>query len=123
PDFQGIVNELAIEVDTADAIDPQQLVRDDFLENRVQLVILREPAVTTNIELKLAVFGVALDRPGKTAHEWRGFHNSDRCPSLAQHIGGAEAGGTGAHDNGLPVGVRLCSVGLLAVLHVPSNPS
>ena len=56
-DLERIIDIVAVKVDAADAIDPEQFVGDDFAEDIVELVILGEPAMTADIELELAVFG------------------------------------------------------------------
>ncbi len=112
-DLERIVDVLAVEVDAADAVDPEQLLADDFLEDVVELVVLGEPAVAADIELEFAVLGFMPDRTRQAADERRLLDHGRRNAGLAQHICRAETTRTRSHDKRGAVGrIRSGAVGM-----------
>src|SRR5690606_17640986 len=119
PDLQGIVDELAVEVDTADPVDPQEFFRDDLAEQLVQFFVLGEPAVPTDIEFELTTLRIPADGARQATNKRRRLHNGRVDARLAQHIRRTQASWASAHDDvsGLRAVPGYRSVRLVTVLH------
>src|SRR5262249_46982281 len=96
-DFQRIVNVPTIEVDPANAVDPEQLFRDDLFENVVELFVLGKPAMTADVEPKLAVIGLLANRPRQSANERRSFDDQRVFAVFAEVIRRAKTPGPRSH--------------------------
>ena len=95
---ERVVEEAAAVVDAAHPRAEQELVtRQDLVPQVFHRLDLGEEAVATDVEAP----AVPLDRAADAADNRVGLEHGARLAALAEHVGGGEAGRTGADDNDL----------------------
>ena len=98
------------------AVDPEQLLGDDFAEELVELVVLGEPAMTADVESELAVLGLAANRSRQPADKGRLLQHRRRDSGFGEHIGRAETARARAHHHRRSGLLRRRSVGCRAIM-------
>ena len=91
------MEELAVVVDPAHPLAGDELVAEDLAPERVDLIALGEESVAADIE----PIAFVLVGPADPADEcWLGLEDDAGGTVAGQLVGGGEAGGTGAGDDG-----------------------